>query len=540
MMNRPLLISSVITHAARYHGDVEIVSLMANGYVHRYTYAECETRARRLARGLQHLDVSVGDRVGTLAWNTFRHLEIYYAVAGIGAICHTINPRLHPEQIKFIVNDAKDEVVCFDESFSPIIDQIASACPCVRHWVALPGAGECATESVQALDFEALMGKVSEGLREWPEFDELTPSGLCYTSGSTGNPKGVLYTHRSTILHSYGTALPDSLNCSSRDVIMPVVPMFHVNAWGLPYTAPIVGAKLVLPGEHINSAAIYQFMEAERVTLSAGVPTVWQGLVQYMEEKSLMFSTLKQVAVGGAIMPKALRQKFKDFGVEAIAAWGMTETSPFGTCARLRGTQLARSPEAQDALLDKQGRVPFGVDLKIVGPDGDELPRDGAASGELMIRGHWVVDKYFGHERTALCDGWFPTGDMATIDPDGFLQITDRLKDVIKSGGEWISSVEIESAALQHAGVAMAACVAVPHPKWGERPLLFVVPGDGVQLDVNELRQFIAERVAKWAAPDEVLLVERMPISATGKIHKLTLRENARARSAPATSGSIS
>jgi acyl-CoA synthetase (AMP-forming)/AMP-acid ligase II len=537
MMCKPLLISSLLTHASRHHGETEIVSRVAKGEFHRYNYADCEKRARRVAQALSRLGIQSGDCVGTFAWNTHRHLEIYFGVSGSGAICHTINVRLHPEQLTYIVNHAEDRVVFVDKDLVPAVELIARQCPSVRHWVVLARRDEMPESKLDALIcYEELLESADDSY-VWPTFDENTSSGLCYTSGSTGDPKGVLYSHRSTVLHAYGSALPDALNCSGRDVILPVVPMFHVNAWGLPYIAPMVGAKLVLPGPELDSASIYRLMEAERVTFSAGVPTVWLGMMKYVEENQLRFSTLKQLAVGGAVMPAPMRRFFREQGVEAFAAWGMTETSPIGTCARPTGNLVALAQAQQDEALDKQGRVPFGVDLKIVDPDGLELPHDGVAFGELMVSGHWVISEYFKQGKSALQNGWFPTGDVATIDSDGYLHITDRLKDVIKSGGEWISSVDIEHVANAHPDVMLSACVAAPHPKWGERPVLFVVRKPDRAVTSEQLLEYFCGKIAKWSIPDAVIFVEEMPINATGKVQKLDLRkrlqEGVQAQAAP-------
>jgi acyl-CoA synthetase (AMP-forming)/AMP-acid ligase II len=526
MMEMPLLISSLLRHAARHHGDTGIVTRCIEGGMHRYTYAACEVRAKQLAQALLANGVKRGDRVGTLAWNTYRHLEVYYGSSGMGAVCHTINPRLFAEQIAYIVNHAEDRFVFFDITFASLVDQLAPQCPQVRGWIALTDRAHLPAMQTSVMCYEAWLA-AQDGVFDWPEFDERSASGLCYTSGTTGNPKGALYSHRSTVLHAYGAALPDAMGCSARDVVMPVVPMFHVNAWGLPYAAPLTGAKLVLPGKDLDGASLYALMESEHVSFSAGVPTVWLGLLNYVSQNNLKFSSLKRTVIGGSACPPAMLRSFEDqFGVTVIHAWGMTELSPLGTLAKLKSKHAALSPDAQWHVLEKQGQVIFGIDMRIVGSDGRELPWDGASFGELQVRGPWVVSGYFGQQESPLIDGWFPTGDVASIDADGYMQITDRSKDVIKSGGEWISSIDIENVAMAHPEVAEAACIACTHPKWGERPLLVVVRQPDATIDRDTLLKFYDGRVAKWWIPDDVMFVDAIPHTATGKILKLKLRES--------------
>jgi len=525
MMSTPLLISSIIRRAARYNGGVEIVSRSSDGDIHRYTYRECELRARKLAQALEALDVRQGDRIGTLAWNSYRHLELYYAVPGAGAICHTINPRLFPEQIVHIVNDAEDTYVCFDAQFLPLVEEIGGRCPGVKAWIMMAGSEDMpAASKVSLLCYEELIG-AQDGNYEWPMLDENLASGLCYTSGTTGNPKGVLYSHRSTVLHSYASALPDSLSCSASEVIMPVVPMFHVNAWQLPYSAPLVGAKLVLPGHRLDGASLYELIEGEQITYSAGVPTVWLGLLEHVRSNDLKFSTFRRTGIGGSAVSRSMIRAFKELGVDVVHGWGMTETSALGASCTLRRQHAGLSESEQEKVLEKQGAVIPGIDIKIVDGQGHELPWDGKTAGDLFVRGPWIVDSYYGNDTSPLEDGWFPTGDVATIDADGYMQITDRSKDVVKSGGEWISSIDIENIAAAHPAVHMAACIAVRHPKWGERPLLVAVKKAGANVSRDELLQFFEGKVAKWWVPDDVVFVDAMPMTATGKFQKAALRE---------------
>src|SRR5882672_2605184 len=519
MMDQPLLISGLIRHADRHHGAVEIVSKTVEGGIHRYTYREAHTRARRLANALKKLGVRRHDRVATLAWNGFRHYEIYYAVAGSGAIIHTINPRLFPEQIAYIANHAEDKLVFYDTTFAPLIEKLKPQLKTVKAFVPLDSA------------YENLLAAESDDF-DWPSFDENTAACLCYTSGTTGNPKGALYSHRSTMIHAYAAALPDTLNLSAREVVLPVVPMFHVNAWSLPYSCTMVGAKMVFPGPHLDGKSLHELFESEEVTLSAGVPTVWLGLLNYMKENKLRFSTLKRTVIGGSACPPAMLKAFQDdYGVQVLHAWGMTEMSPLGTVGTFKSKHAAAAKDVRDALQYKQGRAIYGVDMRIVGEDGAELPWDGKAFGDLQVRGPWVIESYFkgegGNPLTPDEHGtkWFPTGDVATIDPDGILQITDRSKDVIKSGGEWISSIDLECIAMAHPAIAEAAVIGIKHPKWDERPIVVAVKKPGQEVSKEEVLRFYEGKIAKWWMPDDVVFVTELPHTATGKLSKLTLRQ---------------
>ncbi len=533
MQSQPLLISSLITHAERHHGSTEIVSRRVEGDIHRSNWGQIARRARQVANALDSLHLAFGDRVATLAWNGYRHLELYFGVSGTGRVLHTLNPRLHPEQLAWIVNHADDRAVCFDMSFLPLVQAVHAKCPGVKHWIALCDADKLpAGSGVPGLvSYEAWMSGQSETY-VWPELDENSASSMCYTSGTTGNPKAALYSHRSTLLHAYGAALPDALGCSARDSILPVVPMFHVNAWGLPYSAAAVGCKLVFPGPAMDGKSIYELLEAEKVTMAAGVPTVWQMLLGHMQANSLKFSTVKRTVIGGSACPPAMINAFNDtYGVEVLHAWGMTEMSPLGTVCTLKNAQLALSPEEQLKVRLKQGRAVYGVDMKIVDESGDELPWDGKAYGDLLVRGPWIIASYFKGEGgdplryDADGKGWFPTGDVATIDADGFMQITDRSKDVIKSGGEWISSIDVENIAMAHPAVAMAACIGMKHPKWDERPIVVVVKKPGAEVSREELLAFYEGKTAKWQIPDDVVFVDAIPLGATGKMQKMTLRQ---------------
>jgi fatty-acyl-CoA synthase len=529
MMNRPLLISSILRHADRCHGDAEIVSRTIEGPIHRCTYRESHVRARKLARALVRLGVAPGERVGTLAWNGYRHFELYYAVAGMEAIIHTINPRLFFDQLTYIVNHAEDRLVFVDLTFLPLVEKLAPHCPRVTTWIALTDRAHMPKETTlpSLLCYEELVGAESDDF-DWPEFDENTAAGLCYTSGTTGNPKGVLFSHRSSLLHAYAVSLPDAKSYSAHSVVLPIVPMFHVNAWGIPHAAPLTGAKLVFPGAGMDGASLFELFETEKVESSAGVPTVWLGLIAYMKERNLKFSTLKSATIGGAAVPPAMvRTLEQDFGLKVLHGWGMTEMSPVGTINTEKAKHRSLPAEARFALSLKQGRPLPGVEMKIVDAEGVELPWDGKAAGNLLVRGPWVLREYFRGEggNPLTADGWLPTGDVGTIDPDGYLQITDRSKDMIKSGGEWISSIELENVAVGHPAVAEAAVIGVCHPRWSERPLLIVVRKAGASVDREAILGFYEGKIAKWMAPDDVVFVDELPHTATGKLSKRTLRE---------------
>ena len=540
MMTQPLLISSLLVHAERHHGEQEVVSRRTEGDIHRCTYRELAARSRRMANALAKLGVECSDRVATLAWNGHRHMELYYAVSGSGAVLHTLNPRLHPDHIVYIADHAEDRVLFFDLTFLPLIEAIAGRVKTIKTFVAMtdrahmPDAFKGDGKVPDLLCFEDLID-ANDDRFEWPVFDENLASSLCYTSGTTGNPKGVLYSHRSTVLHTFAIALPDALSVSARDTVLPVVPMFHVNAWGLPYAACMVGAKLVFPGAGLDGKSLYELFETEKVTLSAGVPTVWQGLLAYVEANGLEFSTMRRTVIGGSACPPAMMKAFEQgYDVSVLHAWGMTEMSPVGTAAVIKRKHLEISPDDRLTVQSTQGRAVYGVDMKIVGRDhesGDELPWDGRQAGELLVRGPWILRQYFKGEggdplvRDAQGHGWFPTGDVATIDADGYMHITDRSKDVIKSGGEWIGSIDLENIAMANPKVAMAACIAAKHPKWDERPLLIVVKKPAVELTRDELLAFFEGRIAKWWTPDDVVFVDAIPLGATGKMLKNRLRE---------------
>jgi fatty-acyl-CoA synthase len=531
MMDQPLLISTLIEHAARFHGDTEIVSREADRSIFRYSYAEANARAKRIAKAIARLGTAPGDRIGTLAWNSHRHFELYYGISGTGRVLHTINPRLFPEQLRYIINHAADQVLFFEPSFTGLVEKLAPELTTVRHYVVMaPRAAMPATSLAGVLCYEDLIEAETPEL-DWPSFDEMTASSLCYTSGTTGNPKGALYSHRSTVLHAFGSCAADMLGIGAADCVLPVVPMFHVNAWGIPYSAPLSGAKLVLPGQHLDGESLCTLFSDERVTYSLGVPTVWLGALKYAEETGKGFETVRKVVIGGSAAPPSMIEAFDTkHGVRAVHAWGMTEMSPLGTAASLKAKHAAATPEEINRVLCSQGRPSFMVDLKITDADGRRLPHDGVAVGSLYVRGPWVVAGYFNDPEAGAeafdAEGWFKTGDVCSIDSDGYVRITDRSKDVIKSGGEWISSIDLENAAIGHPDVAEAAVIGLPHPKWDERPLLIVVPKPGRDIDKSALMSFLAGKVAKWWLPDDIALVEQLPHTATGKLLKTQLRKD--------------
>ncbi|WP_395671950.1 long-chain-fatty-acid--CoA ligase [Phenylobacterium sp.] len=527
MQDWPLTVDRILDHARDWHGGQEIVTRSIEGPIVRTTYAELHDRAKRLSGALKALGVQTGDRVATLAWNTARHMEAWYAIMGIGAVCHTLNPRLHPDQLCFIIGDAQDTVLFTDLTFLPVLRGYRDRMTSVKHVVVMTDeAGMAGVDLPGALCFETLVREGDPDVT-WGDFPENTAAGLCYTSGTTGDPKGVLYSHRSNFLLTFITMARDAMGVSATDVVLPVVPMFHANAWGVAFSGPATGAKMVLPGARLDGASIYELLEAEGVTFSAAVPTVWQMLLGHLRETGARLSTLKRVVIGGAAVPEALLRAFEDeYGVQVTHAWGMTETSPLGTLARPTSATLRLDDAVQKQLALKQGRPPLGVDLKLVDDEGRRLPHDGETFGRLMIRGPAVSSAYFKGAGGAILDeeGFFDTGDVATIDPYGFMQITDRAKDVIKSGGEWISSIAIENLAAGHPKAALAAVIGVAHPKWDERPVLLVKLRPGESATKEEFLDFLAGKIAKWWTPDDVLFVDDIPLGATGKVDKKRLR----------------
>ena len=529
MQSHQLLISGILTHAARHHRDAEVVSRDPDGTLSRYTYPDIEHRARQLARALTTLGIEASDRVATLAWNGHRHLELYYAISGMGAVVHTVNPRLAPDDIVHILNDAGSKILCADPGFAPLVASLASRCPALHTIIvmAAPAAMPELAASQPVLCYEDLLRDPDFA---WPMLDERTASALCYTSGTTGKPKGVLYSHRSTLIHAYAVNLPDVFALRSTDRVLPVVPMFHVNAWGLPYAAPMVGASLVMPGRQLDGTSVQDLMNRERVTMSAGVPTVWMGLLQHLATTDGRLETLKRLVCGGSACPAVIIDTFaRDHGVTVDHAWGMSETSPLGTYSAAKPSTLALDPEERQRLKYKQGRAVPGLDMRIVDEAGHDLPWDGTTFGNLQVRGPWVTQRYFNHDTDATdAEGWFPTGDVATIDTHGIMEITDRTKDIVKSGGEWISSIQLENIAVEHPAVSEAAIVGARHPKWDERPLLIVTAKPGHEIDPADLLATFQGRVAKWWIPDEVVVVEQLPHTATGKLNKLALRQQFR------------
>lgn len=528
MMDRPLLIAPLLHYAAHFHSDTEIVTRSIEGPIHRSTYAEMYKRTQKLAHALIALGVKPGDRVATLAWNTWRHMELYFAVAGIGAICHTINPRLSPEQMRYIIDHAEDRVLFFDITFSDAVAAVCKGSPTLTKRIALTDAAHRPTndELADCLTYEEFIAGHSDQY-DWPEFDENTAASLCYTSGTTGNPKGVLYSHRAMVLHSFASCMAATMRLEVTDRALPVVPMFHVNAWGLPYSAPMSGAALILPGRGLDGPSLFELMDAESVTCAQGVPTVWMSLLATMREKGRKPKGLERILIGGAAASEMLIEAYEnEFGVGVNHAWGMTEMSPLGVVNTLK-PKFLNMPRAQQLPQKlKQGRVVYGVEMRVVDADGNALPHDGASPGNLHVRGPWIVKSYFKSDSPALtADGWFDTGDIATIDADGYMHITDRAKDVIKSGGEWISSVDLENAALGHPQIAHAAVIGIPHPKWLERPYLICVAKPGPKPTLDEVNTYLATKVPKWWLPDGIAFVEAIPLGATGKIQKTKLRE---------------
>lgn len=530
MMDVPLLTTSLIRSAAESHADTEIVSRTVEGPIHRYSYRDSYLRICKLANALERLGVQPGNRVATLAWNGYRHFELYFAISGIGAVCHTINPRLFDDQIVYIVNHAEDRFIFLDLSFVPIMERLVDRFRAVEGFVIMTDRAHMPETTLpNAMAYEELLAGEDDD-HDWPSFDEKAAAALCYTSGTTGNPKGALYSHRSTVLHTLSICLADNLALATGEVALPAVPMFHVNAWGIPYGCALSGSKLVLPGARYDGEAMYELLEGEKVTLTAGVPTIWLMLIEHMRKNHLQLTQRPRVGIGGSAVPLDMVRAFEEeFDCTVHQGWGMTEVSPVGTTGRLKPKIAALPREQRYRYKLTQGRPIWGVEMKIVDDQGAELPHDGEAFGELCVRGPWVIDAYFNDaEATAAAfdkDGWFRTGDVVTIDPDGIMRIVDRSKDVIKSGGEWISSLDIESAVSEHPDLAQTAVIGLPHVKWGERPLLVVVPAEGKSPDKQVILDYLANKVAKLCVPDDVQFVDELPLTATGKISKLQLRE---------------
>lgn len=526
MQDWPLLVSKMLDHGALNHGEREMVTRSVEGPIRRCTLSELRLRSLRVAQALERDGVKLGDRIATMAWNTDRHVETWFGIMGIGAVCHTLNPRLFADQLIYIVNHAEDRMIFVDLTFVPILQAVAGKLPTVEKYIILTDAAHMpATTLRNAVAFEDWL-QASDGDFAWRTFDENTAAALCYTSGTTGNPKGVLYSHRSNVLHALMVNQPDVLGLSSEDSILPVVPMFHANAWAITYASPAAGVKMVLPGAGMDGASIYQLLDSEQVSTSAAVPTVWMGLLQYLREHDLKLPYLNKVLIGGAACPPSMIRTFElDYGVEVMHGWGMTEMSPIGTVGKLKHSTMGMDRDAQLKLKEKQGRSPFMVEMKIINSAGEEQPRDGQAFGHLLVRGPCISKSYFRMDESAVdAGGWFDTGDIATIDPMGYMHITDRDKDVIKSGGEWISSIDVENVAVGCPGIAEAAVIGLPHPKWSERPLLIVVRAKEADVTKGQILAYLDGKIAKWWMPDDVAFVEEIPHTATGKISKLELR----------------
>lgn len=530
MMARPLLVSQILEHGLNYYGDTEIVSRTVEGPIHRYRFADAGVRIRQLANALGRLGIELGDRVGTLAWNTHRHYELYYGVSGTGAVIHTINPRLFADQIVYIANHARDRVMFVDLTFVELLEGLADRLATIEHFVIMTDRAHMpATSLPNVLCYEELIAAESDAC-EWPEFDENTACGLCYTSGTTGNPKGVLYSNRSTVLHAMAACMEQSLGISMRTVVLPVVPMFHVNAWGVPYAATITGAKMVFPGPMLDGAHLYELIESERPDLLMGVPTVWLNLLAHLKAHGGRLDSVERIVIGGSAVPASLVKELDEaHGVFVLHVWGMTEMSPVGTATPSTPALEAMAPDARHAAQLRQGKAAFGVEMKIIDDDGVPLPHDGTAFGRLLVRGPWITDGYFEVEdRSSFVDGWFDTGDVANIDPSGSMQIVDRSKDVIKSGGEWISSIDLENLAVGHPDLQEACVIGVRHPKWDERPIVLAVPHPGTAPTEASVLEYMQGRIARWWLPDAVLFVDELPHTATGKLMKTGLRETYR------------
>ncbi len=527
MMESQLLISGIVEHAARYHGDTEIVSVNTDGSRYRTNYSRLRERSRQMGSALLKRGMKQSDRIGTLAWNNHRHLELYYGISGVGLVCHTVNPRLFPQELLYIMDHAEDRMIFFDQTFLPLVQALRSKLPKVEAWILMePRNDELASQNDWLEYYEDFIATGDPDM-EWPEFEERLASSLCYTSGTTGHPKGVLYSHRSTLLHAMMSATPDVMGFSARDSLLPVVPMFHVNAWGSPYAAAIAGSKLVMPGPGLDGKSLATLFNDEKITVSAGVPTIWAGLIQHLEETNTKLPHMNRTIIGGSACPPSMIEKFKNnYGVEVLHAWGMTEMSPLGTVNHLKNKHFELGDAEQAEIRLGQGRPPFGMELAVYDDDFNRQPNDGETQGNLYCRGPWVLDEYFKAEKgTTLENGWFQTGDVATLDEDGFMIIRDRSKDIIKSGGEWISTVELENIAVGYPGIASAAAIAAKHEKWDERPVIIAVKTADGKVSEEDLLGYYDGKIAKWQIPDKVIFVDQLPLGATGKVLKRDLRD---------------